>query len=478
MEYDYNKLNLKAGLEIHQQLDTKKLFCNCPSILRSDHPLFEVTRKLHAIAGETGSIDTAVKFEAGKDKKFVYQVYDSTCLVELDEAPPKNINEEALKITIQIALLLNCEILPVTQIMRKTVIDGSNTGGFQRTALIAKDGYVETPHGKVRIATIGLEEDAARIIEQTEEKTIYRLDRLGIPLVEIATEPDMNNPEQIKEVALHIGDILRACKVKRGIGTIRQDVNISIKGHPRTEIKGFQDPKLFIKIVDNEIERQLINIKQKKLEHEVRKANPDATTTFMRPMPGSSRMYPETDLPLLFISRDLINEIKRNLPKLRSDIKFELKESGLTDEMIKLVVQENKIEEFKELLQINKDGNLIVKMMILWPKEVSMKEKISLDKVNKILTLDILHTILDELNKGKIQKHDVQNIIFDIAKGKSIHEAIKIEKNLDEIEHEIIKLIKEKPKLNINAYMGLVMQKFKGKISGKEAMDLINKYVK
>jgi len=145
--------------------------------------------------------------------------------------------------------------------------------------------------------------------------------------------------------------------------------------------------------------------------------------------------------------------------------------------MIKLVIQENKIEEFKELLQINKDGNLIVKMMILWPKEISMKEKINLDKVNNILTIDILHRILDELNKGKIQKHDIQNIIFDVIKGKSIHEAIKIEKNLDELEHEIIKLIKEKPGLNINAYMGLVMQKFKGKISGKDATDILKKHV-
>src|SRR3989344_9428383 len=136
----YNNIQFKAGLEIHQQLDTKKLFCNCPYLLRSDAPLKEIKRKLHAIAGESGEVDEAVKHEASLDKEFIYQVYDTNCLVELDDQPPNEINEEALDIALQIALLLHCEILPVTQIMRKTVIDGSNTGGFQRTVLIAQNG--------------------------------------------------------------------------------------------------------------------------------------------------------------------------------------------------------------------------------------------------------------------------------------------------------------------------------------------------
>lgn len=472
---DYLKLEMKAGLEIHQQLDTNKLFCNCPSVLRSDNPLFEIKRKLHAIAGETGEVDVAVKHEAGKDKDFIYQGYDTTCLVELDEEPPEIINQEALKIGIQIALLLNCEIIPVTQIMRKTVIDGSNTGGFQRTVLIAQNGYVETAKGKVGIATIALEEDAARIIEQSDKKTIYRLDRLGIPLIEIGTEPDIKTPEQVKEVALHLGDILRACKVKRGIGTIRQDVNVSIKGHPRVEIKGFQEVKMFIPTVEKEIERQ---INEKNGKAEVRKANPDGSTTFLRPMPGSARMYPETDLPLLYISRELINEIKKQLPKLRSDIKEELKGHGLSEEMIKLVVNENKLDEFKELIQINNDANLIAKILILWPKEFSVKEKVPIEKVNKRLSLDVVETILQALNKNKISKSDIQNIIFEIIKGKSVEEAIKTEKkDLNEVEGFVIKLIKEKPGLSINGYIGLVMQHFKGKVSGKDVGDILNRYV-
>ena len=287
------EIKIKAGLEIHQQLDTGKLFCHCPSVLRNDEADFEIKRKLHAIAGELGEVDEAVKHEASLDREFIYQGYSGTnCLVELDEEPPEMINQEALNIGLQISLLLNCEILPVTQIMRKTVIDGSNTGGFQRTVLIAQNGFIETLKGKVRIATLALEEDAARIISREKDKTIYRLDRLGIPLIEIATEADINSGEQAKEVALALGDILRACNVKRGIGTIRQDVNVSVNNHKRVEIKGFQDVKMFLPTIEKEISRQLKEIKEKKLIGEVRKANSDGTTEFLRPMPGAARMYP------------------------------------------------------------------------------------------------------------------------------------------------------------------------------------------
>src|SRR3989344_5974561 len=256
-ELDYQKLKFKSGLEIHQQLDTNKLFCNCLSVLRNDEPDFEVCRKLHAVAGESGEIDVAARYQASLKKEFVYQGYNTTCLVELDEEPPYEINQDALKIALQISILLNCKIQPITKIMRKTVIDGSNTSGFQRTVMIARDGYVETSKGNVRILGMFLEEDSARSIERTDKKVIYRLDRLGIPLVEISTDPDIKDAEHAKETALKIGEILRSCRVRRGIGTIRQDINISIKNSNRVELKGFQDPKIMIQTVENEVKRQL-----------------------------------------------------------------------------------------------------------------------------------------------------------------------------------------------------------------------------
>ncbi len=477
------EIALKCGLEIHQQIDTKKLFCSCPSILRQEKPDYTIHRRLHVVAGESGEIDTAVKHEAEKAVEFEYEGYnDNCCLVEIDEEPPHQINQEALKVSIQLALLLNCEVLPYTQIMRKTVIDGSNVSGFQRTLLIARKGWVETKEGRVGIDSLALEEDAARITEKRGKgKAIYRLDRLGIPLVEISTSPDIKNEKQAREVALHIGEILRACKVKRGIGTIRQDVNVSIsyegRQSARIEIKGVQEPELIEKTILTEVERQKKLVKQGKSEAEVRKALEDGKTEFLRPLPGAARMYPETDLPLLHISRDFINEAKRTLPKLKSEIRGELKEKGLSEEMTRLVLSENKLNEFQELLHICGNVNLVAKVLVLWPKEIQAKLKLSDKQLSERLSIDVVETILQAVCQGKISEAEIKHTLEKIASGTSAEDALKKEK-VENIEEEILKIVKEKPGLSINAYMGLAMAKFKGKISGKEIMEILKRVVK
>jgi len=383
---DYEKIGLKVGLEVHQQLNTNKLFCNCPSLLRRDEPDFTIKRKLHAVAGEGGEVDIAVAYQVSLDKDFIYEGYDTTCLVELDEEPPHLINQEALRIVLQIALFLNAKIFSLTQIMRKTVIDGSNTSGFQRTVLIARDGWIDTNSGRVEIESICLEEDSARIIETRDDEAVYRLDRLGVPLIEIATAPDIKDPKQAKEVALYLGNVLRSCNVKRGLGTIRQDVNVSIKKGARIEIKGVQKPELIEKAVEKEAERQFKIIeKKKKVDSEVRKVLPNGETNFLRPMPGAARMYPETDLPLLRISRDLINSIKKNLPRLRSDTEKELKQEGLNEEMITLLFKQNKIDEFTELLKTLNRPMLVAKTLLVYPNELMRKigeTKKNMDKIS------------------------------------------------------------------------------------------------
>jgi len=478
-EPDYEKLGLRCGLEIHQQLDTKKLFCNCPSILRQGEPDFTVKRKLHVVAGESGEVDVAAAYQASLGREFIYQGYDTTCLVELDEEPPHEINKEALKIALQIVILLNAKIFPLTQIMRKTVIDGSNTSGFQRTVLIARDGYIETEKGKIRIDSICLEEDAARPVGKEDDKIIYRLDRLGIPLVEIATAPDIKSPSQAKEIALCIGDILRSCKVKRGLGTIRQDVNLSINGGKRVEIKGFQDIKNVEKTIENEVKRQIELVKKNKNVSEVRNVLPDGTTEFLRPLPGAARMYPETDVPLLKISRNLINEVKKNLPKLRSEIEKELKKKGLNPEMIQLLFKRNKLEEFRELLEIIDKPQLIAKILLIFPREIASHKKISNEKIEKILTKDVLVFVIEALKKKRISEGQVKRVLEGIVEGENLKNALSLKKeDTNIIEEKIMKMIKDKLGLSSNAYMGLVMKEFEGKISGKEAMEIIKKYVK
>jgi len=250
---------VKIGFEVHQQLATRKLFCSCPSEISDEKEEFTVYRKLRPTQSELGEVDKAAMEEFLKGKGFVYKVNSkNTCLVELDEEPPHEVNEEAVKIAAEIALMFNASVVDEIHFMRKLVIDGSNTSGFQRTAIVALDGFLETNEGRVRIPTICLEEEAARLVGSENEKTIiYNLDRLGIPLIEITTAPDINSPAQAREAALKIGEILRATKkVKRGIGTIRQDINVSTEGGRRIEIKGVQELNLIPKIVENEIRRQ------------------------------------------------------------------------------------------------------------------------------------------------------------------------------------------------------------------------------
>ncbi len=247
--------SVKIGLEIHQQLATKKLFCSCDSDLR-DEVLYRFERVLRPTQSELGEIDRAALEESAKKRKFIYEVTPNSCLVEADEEPPHELNRDALEIALKVALMLNAKIVDEIHVMRKIVIDGSNTSGFQRTALIAVDGYIETSFGRVRIPTICLEEEAARKIEERDNAVVYRLDRLGIPLIEISTAPDMKSGEEVREVAQTIGYILRATKrVRRGVGTIRQDINVST-GQGRVEIKGASRLNMVPKWVDNEIERQ------------------------------------------------------------------------------------------------------------------------------------------------------------------------------------------------------------------------------
>jgi len=429
---------------------------------------------LHAVPGESGEVDVAVQYEGSLDKIFIYEGYnDTTSLVELDEEPPKKINEEALDICLQIALLLNCEIYPVSQVMRKTVIDGSNTSGFQRTVLIGHDGFVDTSFGTVLIESIALEEDSARVVKREKDKVVYNLDRLGIPLIEITTEPSMKNPEQIKESALKIGEILRACNVKRGIGTIRQDVNISINKHERVEIKGFQNPKMFVKTIDLEIDRQLRDIENKKFKGEVRKALANGSSEFLRPLPGKFRMYHETDMELLKNGKARLDKLKKNLPKLRSDIKSELRKKGLSEEMINLlVVDVNLLDEFMALIKVyDKDANLVAKMITVWRKEFEKKKN-----VDDILTERNYEKILEKVRDSKLNKTDVKTVLKKLVEGIKFDNAIKIEK-IDEnkLEEEIRKIIKDKPGLRENAYMGLVIGKYKGKIDARKAIEIIKK---
>jgi glutamyl-tRNA(Gln) amidotransferase subunit E len=265
MEIDYEKVGLKVGLEIHQQLNTSaKLFCSCRPELFKEEPEITFLRGLRPTQSELGQVDPAAYFEFQKGVKILYEANRATsCLVEMDEEPPHPLNPEAVETVLTVALMMKAEPVDEIHVMRKTVIDGSNTTGFQRTCVIALNGEMMVGEKAIPIQHAGLEEDAARKTGVEEGNvTRYRIDRLGIPLIEIATGPVIKSPKEAEEVAFAIGRVLRATgKVMRGLGTIRQDINISIPNGALMEIKGLQELELVPLVVEYEVQRQLSLIK-------------------------------------------------------------------------------------------------------------------------------------------------------------------------------------------------------------------------
>ena len=265
---DPDKLGFMCGIEVHQQLATGKLHSRQPGdlydvtmdTLPEDWPRF--SRKLRAARGEGGKIDIAARFETRRNRSFEYVQSPNSGLIELDDQPPLTHDESALDIALTTSALLNAKPVSLLQTMRKTVVDGSNTSGFQRTTLISTGGTLETSSDPVGISVLCLEEDSARKLDtyatDTGECVIYNLDRLGLPLIEIATDPDVKTPEHAKETSIALGRTLRQTRrVRRGLGSIRQDLNVSIACGDRIEIKGCQDLNWIPRIIKLEMARQL-----------------------------------------------------------------------------------------------------------------------------------------------------------------------------------------------------------------------------
>ena len=270
---DPGSLNLKVGFEIHQQLATNsKLFCNCRCEEAKEYDSSFI-RKLRPTQSELGAYDPAAMFEFSKMHIVRYHAaHGSSCLVEADDEPPHDVNKEALEIALIFSLALHSKIMDEVHVMRKIVIDGSNTSGFQRTMLVASGGYLDIAGKRVGVQSICLEEDAAKLIGDEKGVRKFGLDRLGVPLVEIALEPITGKPSEIMQVALTLGRLLRASKrVARGLGSIRQDINISVQNGAVVEVKGVQQLDQLVKIIEYEMYRQygLIIISQKLKEKNI-----------------------------------------------------------------------------------------------------------------------------------------------------------------------------------------------------------------
>jgi glutamyl-tRNA(Gln) amidotransferase subunit E len=256
---DYEIIGLKAGLEIHQQLLTqKKLFCRCPAGHYSSDYDAEILRHMRPTLSELGEYDGTALMEFKTKKEIIYRIHrDTVCTYEMDDTPPFMMDETALDIALEVALLLNLNLVNELHIARKQYLDGSIPTGFQRTTILGVDGWIPYRGRKIRIAQLGLEEDACREVSDIGHQRVYLTDRLGMPLIEPVTYPDMRTPQEAAEVGEIIRRLVRATgKVRTGFGAARQDVNVSVNGGTRIEIKGVPKIPRIPLLIYNEAMRQ------------------------------------------------------------------------------------------------------------------------------------------------------------------------------------------------------------------------------
>jgi len=627
-KFSIKDLGVKIGLEIHQQLATnKKLFCNCTPT-ESDEYTIKFQRKLRASKSELGEFDPAALFESAKSKTIMYYANpQSSCLVEQDEEPPHELDNDARKIALIIASILKANIFDEIYPMRKTVIDGSNTTGFQRTMLISQGGFYKVGETKIGIQSICLEEDAAKILDDEESVRKYGLERLGVPLVEIATEPFEVELDQVKKIALSLGRILRSTKkVRRGLGSIRQDVNISIKESDVViEVKGVQQLEQLEKVVEYEAKRQqgllliskklkesnwmyndkfdknditelfskckskiiqnaikqnqkifvvsfknligifgyspydgirlgkeiaelvrffgiggifhsdelpnygvensdiiylkkdlkiddddaflilaaseekihtVINqiilrieyIKNKGIPIDTRLATQTGETKFLRPRPGAARMYPETDIPPIIITKKELEDIQKDIPKSWDESIKELQTKyKINPQLAEQIFDSKYIELFENIVERTTINPTFVASVLC--SSITNLERNGLDS-NLLKNEDVVRSF-ELLEDKKIAKESIEMIFENIMSGKSktTDEALKnasieavdkeelekIIENIVEKNHEIIRNQKERA---MGPLMGIVMRELRGKASGEMINKLLLKNIK
>jgi len=625
-EIDIDKIGLKVGLEIHQQLDTsKKLFCNCKPIENTEYTE-KFTRKLRAAKSELGKIDPAALFESSKSKTIVYYAnQNSSCLVEKDDEPPHDLDVKAKEIALLISSALNSKIFSEIHVMRKTVIDGSNTSGFQRTMLVAQGGQIMVDEKKVGVQSICLEEDAGKLIKDESNQRFFSLDRLGVPLVEIALEPVSGDPAFVRKIALTLGRLLRVTKkVARGIGTIRQDVNVSIDGGGVVEIKGVQQLEQLEKIIEYEAKRQyglkLISEKinslgtydidesdvftissllencnskiiKKSLENEsvikairvkkfsgifgfepfsgirlgkeigelvrffgiggvfhsdelpnygienediqkirkhleleqhdafliiagteptlnfavnsiinriknakngplaeTRAATPTNETIFLRPRPGASRMYPETDIPTIRVSNIELDNASSMIPKSwDATISHIQNKYKINQQLSEQIFDSEYFDLFEKICNNDKTSPNFVASVLC--STITNLQRNNFDA--SLLKDKEIFDVFDLLNENKISKESIEIIFKQIMSGKvvSVSEAIQnasiknltkeeLSKILDVIIEDNLDKIKEDGMRSISSLMGLAMKQVRGQASGNLVNNLLSEKIK
>src|ERR1041385_2581515 len=267
-QFDYQSAGLISGLEVHQQLLTsEKLFCHCPAGLYTETHDAEVLRHMRPTLSELGVYDGTALMEFKTKKEIVYLLNRlNTCTYEMDDTPPFLVNQEAIDVSIELCLMMNMDIIDEVHIARKQYLDGSIPTGFQRTAIVGVNGFLPFRGRKLTVTHLSVEEDSCREVSDKGHRVIWRTDRLGMPLTETVTGPELRTPEEVRDAILLCGLVARSTgRVRTGIGASRQDVNVSVRGGNRVEIKGVPRAGYAVKLVHNEGVRQFNLLKMREV---------------------------------------------------------------------------------------------------------------------------------------------------------------------------------------------------------------------
>ena len=609
MAFNYKELGFKCGLEIHQRLDTStKLFCRCGTSIETEEPILNIERYQRAVAGETGHVDRSTSFESGRKREFRYRVFrKSTCLVDIDEEPPHGASQEALETALRIAAYLDTNVPDEIEPMRKEVVDGSNPSSFQRSMMIGYGGRLQFGKTSIEIPSIFLEEESSGIEDAKGELAVYRTDRLGIPLIEIDTAPTIANPKEAKEIAMQIGLLLRLSgKVQRGIGSIRQDVNVSIKKGTRVEVKGLQELDRMDAIIEKEVERQVnlveiaeelkrrgasvgkaedltkifantksqiisngikhngvvigaklskfkgqigkeinegkrlgteisdyakkggvkgiihsdesmekYSISEKELKElekelklsdndsfiliaaekqtaekameyallraelalqgvppETRAAEPNSDTTrFMRPLPGGSRMYPETDILPINPDKDAYARMVKNKlspEEIRKDLEKDIGNKQLAEQML----WSYNYQLYTYLRENTKVQPSIIASTLLEKFTELRRKGISVDEISN----EALKAIFENYSEERITKLGIEELLKMVPRNKAEVSRCIREKNLERISgHAVEKLVKDNRGANADETRNRIMAKYRINVDGSELNSAITK---
>ena len=628
----YKAMQLKVGLEMHQQLSTeRKLFCSCPpysSAASEKEESFPIrfTRLLRPSLSELGEVDLAASFESRRDIRITYlSDQETSCLVEADEEPPHPINEAALDSALIFALALQSRIIDEIHVMRKMVVDGSNTSGFQRTAVISLGGVLDYEKGKVGVQSISLEEDAARAITVDKIERTYALDRLGTPLIEVALDPMENpEPEDVQNAAAHLGRLMRASgRTARGLGTIRQDLNISVMNGRVVEVKGVQKLEHISKVVEFESKRQkffhdlsfeirkrtgermeistmdvtetfgntrstiiknsldqngrnakvecilvrklgglvgkenengarmgrelgyiarayglggifhsdelpnygitieeleklrnkigarledafvLIAGSKEKVQNvaaalverlnqallgvpaETRAATSQGETVFLRPRPGAARMYPETDIPLISISKEKIKQLQQMIPESWEDLVRDFgRKYNLPLQLAEPLFDSERKSAFELIMSRSKKlTSGFVAYALVDVLQTLSREGVPIEQ----LTNERLEEALLSLDRGEFAKEALPSLLKTLVRDHSLTIKQALDKSelvglsredlvavINEVIGEFDPLVRSKKMAAQSAIMGQVMKKVRGKIDGKIVNEAVN----